>query len=171
VRWLARSHPRRALALAALGFCWFCAGLQLRRDETRRWAYRHSFALHGLSRFWVDGVGHVDDQRPHRIAITGGPDHASDKWFQYFYLGKRFQNQLRYVVPTRDGKVAYYGFQGDLEQRADRESWLRRLDQGRFEEVVTFPPRSIEQGWMDQLGERFEKLAGNDAWGLYRIRR
>jgi hypothetical protein len=173
VRWLARSHPRQALALAALGFCWFCSGLQLRRDQTRAAAYSHSFALHGLARFWVDGVPYVDepDGRSHQIAITGGPDHASDKWFQYFFLGRRFQNELRYIVPTRDGKVAYYGLQGDLDQRADRDSWLERLDRAGIEEVLSFPPRSIEQGWMEELGDRFEKLAGNNAWGLYRIRR
>ncbi|HKP57806.1 MAG TPA: hypothetical protein VJV78_13835 [Polyangiales bacterium] len=171
-RWLARSHPLRALSFATLGFCWFCAGLQLRRDETRPAAYSHSFALHGLSRFWVEGVAHVDEPgRPHRIAITGGPDHASDKWFQYFYLGKRFENELRYVVPTRDGKVAYYVNDNDLETRADRDSWLKRLDQGGFQEVLTFPPRSIEQGWMEEQADRFEKLAGNEKWGLFRIRR
>jgi hypothetical protein len=155
-----------------LGLAWFCSGLQLRRDETRQRAFANSFALHGLSRFWTDGVPLVDEPgRPHRIAITGGPDHASDKWVQYFYLGQRFQNQLRYIAPTRDGKVAYYGLGGDLEQRADRAAWLSRLDQAGIQEVVTFPPRSLEQSWMEELGERFEKLAGNDKWGLYRIRR
>jgi hypothetical protein len=86
-------------------------------------------------------------------------------------MGRRLQNRLRYVVPTRDGGVAHYGKGGDLDQRADRASWLGRLDLAGATEVLTFPPRSIEQGWMDEAGDRFEKLAGKDDWGLYRVRR
>jgi hypothetical protein len=172
VVWLYRRRQLLALGLGLLGCAWFCSALQLRRDETRSSAYGHSFALHGFQRFWTGGVAAIDDlAHPYRIAVTGGPDHSSDKWFQYFFLGRRFQNRTTYVTPTRDGGIAYYGPGGDLDQRADRDSWLRRLDEARIDVVLTFPPRSLEQGWMEELGERFEKIAGTDDWGLYRIRR
>jgi hypothetical protein len=172
VRVLAHTRPVWAIGLATLFCMWFCSGLQLRRDETLGFALQKSHALVNFSRFWVEGVPFVDEpDHPRTIAITGGPDRSSDKWFQYFFMGRRLQNRLHYVVPTRDGGVAHYGKGGDLEQRADRASWLGRLDLAGATEVLTFPPRSIEQGWMDEAGDRFEKLAGKDDWGLYRIRR
>jgi hypothetical protein len=168
------SHRRLfwACGLAVVSCMWFCSGLQLRRDETLGLALQKSHALVNFPRFWVDGVALIDEpEQPRTIAITGGPDRSSDKWFHYFYLGRRFQNRLRYVAPTKDGGVAHFGKGGDLDARADRDSWLGRLDQVGASEVVTFPPRSLEQGWMEGLPDRFEKLSGKEDWGLFRIRR
>jgi hypothetical protein len=49
-------------------------------------------------------------------------------------------------------------------------SWLARLRAAKIDEVLTFPPCSIEQGWMAAAPARFEKLAGADDWGLFRIK-
>ncbi len=167
-----RRDRRLGLGVLALLAMWFCAGLQLRRDETRAVAMARSHALHNMPRFWVDGVPFVDEpDAPRRIAITGGPDRSADKWFYYFYLGRRLQNTVRYIVPTVDGKVAHDGNKGDLRARADKDAWFGRLDRAGISEVVSFPPRSIEQGWMEEQDGRFEKLAGKEDWGLFRIRR
>jgi hypothetical protein len=173
VRRLARTRPFRAFGLAIVLCMWFCSGLQLRRDETLGLALQKSYALVNFPRFWVEGVALVDEpEHPRTIAITGGPDRSSDKWFHYFYLGRRFQNRMRYVIPTRDGGVAHFGKGGDLDARADRDSWLGRLDESGATEVLTFPPRSLEQRWMEEeVPDRFEKLAGKDDWGLFRYRR
>lgn len=172
VRVLAHRRPLRAVGVAVVLYMWFCSGLQVRRDETLGLALQKSHALVNFPRFWVEGVPLVDEpDQPRVIAITGGPDRSSDKWFHYFFLGRRLQNQLRYVVPTRDGGVAHFGKGGDLDQRADRASWLGRLDAAGASEVVTFPPRSIEQRWMEEMPDRFERLAGKDDWGLFRVRR
>jgi hypothetical protein len=170
---LAFRHKRQlGIAVSVLGWMLFCAVVQVRRDQTRPAAYAKSFAMHNLPRFWADGVAFVDEpNKPHRIAITGGPDHDSDKWFHYFYLGRRFQNWIGYVTPTRDRGPAQFGPDGDLAARADLNSWLARLHAAKIDEVLTFPPCSIEQGWMAAAPARFEKLAGADDWGLFRIKR
>jgi hypothetical protein len=170
-RWALRRERRFGIAISLLGWLVFCAILQVRRDQTRPAAYTKSFAMHDLPRFWADGVPFVDEpNQVHRIAITGGPDHDSDKWFYYFFLGRRFQNWVGYVTPTRDRGIAQFGPAGDLTARADLHSWLPRLRAAKIDEVLTFPPCSIEQSWMEATPERFEKLAGSDAWGLFRIK-
>jgi hypothetical protein len=169
---LSRRGAGWAAGVFLLGWMIFCSGLQLRRDETRPSAIARSYALVHLPRWWVDGVPFVDEpDRPHLIAITGGPDRSADKWLYYFYLGRRLQNRVRYIVPTGDGKLAHDGWQGDLQQRASKDAWLGRLDQAGISEVLTFPTRSLEQTWMEESGDRFEKLAGDEDWGLFRIRR
>jgi hypothetical protein len=44
------------------------------------------------------------------------------------------------------------------------------LRAARITEVLTFPPRSVEQGWMEGSGDAFEKLAGKEDWGLFRLK-
>jgi hypothetical protein len=165
---------RRRLQVMLLGLALLTAGavlLQARRDDTRHQAYQKGYALHGFSRFWTEAPAIIDDvDRPHRIAITGGPDHSSDKWFYYFFLGARFQNSVQYVPPTRDGGVAHFGPHGDLDERADKESWVRRIVAAGITDVITFPPRSIEQSFMDATPERFEQVSGKKDWGLYRLK-
>jgi hypothetical protein len=169
IGWLVRRQRLQAATLAFV-LCWLlglCV-LQMRRDETRELAFTESFALHGISHFWDHGVALVDEPgRVHRIAITGGPDHSSDKWFHYFYFGSRFQNRLHYITPTRDGGVAQFGPDGDLEERADMPSWIARLRAAGIDTVLTFPPRSIEQRYMDDHPDQFERRKGNKDWGLY----
>jgi hypothetical protein len=118
------------------------------------------------------------DQRPRAIpksltvyetGVGPGPDQNSDRWFHYFYFGSRFQNTIQYVAPTRDGGVAQFGPGGDLDARADLPSWLRRLSAAGITEVLTFPPRSVEQDFMDANPARFERLEGKKDWGLYRF--
>lgn len=174
--WLYRRPPLRAAGARALSglALWVLALvlLQVRRDHTRELAYRHSYALHGFPRYWADGVGFVDEPgQVHRLAITGGADISSDKWFHYFFLGRRFQNPIRYISPTRDGGVAQFGPNGDLDKRADKAAWLERLNAAGITEVLTFPPTSIEQKYMDKDPEHFERLKGGHEWGVYRVKR
>ena len=166
---LLRALPHRLAFCAALLVLGLCS-LQLRRDQTRFSAYRHSFAIHNAPRYWADAVRQVDlPDRAHRIAVTGGPDQSSDRWQSYFFLGTRLQNSAYYVTPTRDGGIAHYGPGGDLEARADYSAWLKRLHSARITHVVSFQPRSLEQSWMNGHGEHFEKLAGDAQWGLFAL--
>ncbi|MDB4991040.1 MAG: hypothetical protein JWN04_6218 [Myxococcaceae bacterium] len=168
---LASSGKLRML-LSGLVLALLCSALQLRRDQTRSLAYRISFALHNSPRFWAGAVAKVDEPGVvHRIALTSGPQQNADYWFHYFFFGSRLQNTIGYVPPTVDGMVAHWGPYGDLPARANRESWLSRLDAGNLTDVLTFPPRSLEQGWMDELPAKFEKLDGSSDWGLYRLRK
>jgi len=175
--WLALRTPNKLLwwqraAGAALVFAFGCSALQLRRDQTRPLAYANSFALHNCPRYWAPAVPFIDElEVPHRIALTGGPMQNADNWFHYFFFGSRFQNSIHYVTPTRDGGIGYFGPHGDLGARADLDSWLQHLDARQISEVITFPPLSIEQGWMDSKPDLFEKLTGGFDWGLYRRKR
>ncbi|MEY4514839.1 MAG: hypothetical protein RLZZ450_6961 [Pseudomonadota bacterium] len=159
---------RYGLAAALLALS--CSALQLRRDQTRALACSSSFALHASLRFWASSIAKIDKPDVvHKIAVTGGPWRNSDQWFYYFFFGSRFQNVIEYVPPTRDAGIAHFGPRGDFAQRADRESWLTRIDQRKMTDVLTFPPRSLEQEWMESLPERFRKLEGSEDWGLYTV--
>jgi hypothetical protein len=160
------------VALGSLIFVLSCSALQLRRDQTRTRAYHDSYALHASYRYWADAVPFVDEPGvQHRIALTGGPLQNADNWFYYYFFGARFDNVIQYVPVAADGGVAYFGPFGDIAQRADKDAWLQRLSARHMTEVLTFPPYSIEQGWMDGTPERFEKLSGGPDWGLYRLRK
>jgi len=163
---------RLQLLAASLGL-WlvFACVLQARRDQTRNLAMQQSYALHGFPKFWTKAPALVDEpEQARHIAITGGPDHASDKWFHYFFYGRHFQNDIHYVPPTRDGSLVQLRPAGALEASADREAWLLRLQQRGITDVLCFPPRALELGWMQSQPERFERLDGDDTWGLYRLK-
>ena len=162
---------RGPLWAASLGvWILFACGLQARRDETRDLAMRDSSTLHGYPKYWTKAPALVDElERPRRIAITGGPDPVSDKWFHYFFYGRRFQNSIHYVTPTRDGSIVQLRPPRALDKRSDRDVWLANLERRGITEVLSFPPRSLELGYMDKLPERFEKLDGDGSWGLYRV--
>jgi hypothetical protein len=170
--WTFRRPPLRA-AVGVGATLWVLALslLQVRRDHTRDLAYHHSYANHGFPRYWADGVHWVDEPgQVHQLAITGGPDRSSDKWFHYFFLGRRFQNTIHYIPPTRDGHVAQFAPHNELEKSADTAAWLARLQANGITEVLTFPPTSLEQRYMNQDGEHFERLQGGAEWGLYRLK-
>jgi hypothetical protein len=57
-----------------------------------------------------------------------------------------------------------------LSERADLESWIRRLAEAGIEEVISFPPASLELKWMEATPERFEQLANGHGWGMYRFK-
>lgn len=171
VRALWRRSPRAGLALALGAWLAGSACLQLRRDQTRFSAYRHSFAIHNSPRYWADAARKLDTpDKPRRIAITGGPDQSSDKWLGYFFLGSRLQNTLHYVVPTRDGRVAHHGPGGELEARADYDAWLLRLRAAGISHVVSFQPRALELGWMQAHPDRFENVSSGPDWGVFALR-
>lgn len=159
------------LALGVLVLSVSCSALQLRRDQTRPLAYNESRALHGVFDYWRHAVPFVEEPGvEHRIALTGGPWQNSDTWFYYYFFGARFQNSIYYVPVTKDGSIAYLGPLGDIEQRADEASWLARIRARRTTEVLTFPPRSLEMGWMSAHPEMFEKLNGDEQFALYRVK-
>lgn len=166
-----RGIPWPQLAALCVVFAVGCSALQQRRDQTRHLAYETSFALHSSPRFWALATPLVDEPgKSHHIALTGGPLQNSDNWFYYFFLGSRFQNTVSYVPPTKDGGVAYFGPHGDFDQRADADKWLERLKNRHITDVLTFPPYSTEQRWMDERPDKFEKPMGGFDWGLYRVR-
>ncbi|MET0391415.1 MAG: hypothetical protein ABW321_35905 [Polyangiales bacterium] len=154
--------------LLALG----CSALQLRRDQTRSRAYRDSFALHHWPRHWVNVAQRLDTlNTPHHLAITGGPHQNGDNWLHYFFYGRRFQNTITYVTPTRDGAIPHLVPEHDLAAASDFGRGRARLDTRHIDHVLTFQPRSLEQTWMEAAPDHFERLEGDEAWGVYRVKR
>ena len=168
-RW-PRSVTTRTMCSLLL-VAWAACVLQLRRDQTRPQAYETSWALHDWPRYWTLALDRLcASAGTHRIAVTAGPLQDADHWYLYPLYGARLENTLLYVTPTRDGGIAQLGPSGDLAARADYERWLARLTRQGVTEVMTFMPRSLEQTWMDAAPERFMRLAGDQRWGLYRVR-
>ena len=169
VGWSCKRSPRAAAIVAVLGLVALCCFLQPRRDATRATAFAESYALHGFIDYWAEAVPLVDTAgKTHQIAITGGPTQAADEWCFYAFLGSRFQNRVHYVPPTADGGIAHFGPGGDLLERADARAWYERVAGRGISEVLTFWPRSVEQEWMEQNPRLFQKLAGDENWGLFR---
>ncbi|HKU36520.1 MAG TPA: hypothetical protein VJR89_00195, partial [Polyangiales bacterium] len=100
-----------------------------------------------------------------------GPNRYSDHWLAYFLLGPRLENRVLYVPPTRDGGIADVGPLGDFESRADEASWHARLLAAKVSAVMSFLPVSLEQRWMEAAPDRYRKMAGTEAWGLFRVER
>jgi hypothetical protein len=84
-------------------------------------------------------------------------------------MGSRLQNEIHYVPPTKDGRVAHFGPYGTFHQSIDREAWIARLRERDITEVLTFFPRSVEQQWMDENPALFQRLAGDVNWALFRV--
>jgi hypothetical protein len=170
IGWWCWKRDRRLGVTVSLGlWMWTSSVVQMRQDETRYLACSDSFAIHWSPRYWADAVSLVDHpNKPERIAMTGGQFQNSDGWFDYFFMGRRFQNTVTYVPPTRDGRIAHFGPHGDFNARADRAAWISRLRKQEITVVLTFEPLSVEQVWMDRSPRDFSKLAGGIEWGLYR---
>lgn len=170
IAWVFRHRGGRwGAATAVLVFAWSCSFLQLRRDETRTRAFQESFALHPSPRGWAALLPIVDEpERAYRIAVTAGPNQRADQWFMYAFYGRRFQNVLVYVPSTRDGGIAHFGPEGDLNQRADRMAWEKRLEAEDVDFVLSFLPLSVEQRWMDGAPGRFQRQGGGTNAALYK---
>ncbi len=156
-----------ALALAAVAGA---ALLDPIRTKIRYRAARESIVFHRIPRDWVPAAEAVDDPVVHRtIAVTAGVVQDADNWFLFPFFGRRLQNRLVYVPPTKDGRVVEFGPDGELAREADAEAWIGRLAVEEVSEVMSFRPASIELAWMASRPAQFERLAGDGVeWGLYR---
>jgi hypothetical protein len=155
---------------AAVLVCVGMARLQVLQDRTRAAFVRDSTQLHGQVRYWSEAASLLDDPaEPRVVAMTAGHDPSSDHWFAYFFLGRRLQNRLVYVPITADGRVFHPGPGGERRAQGGRDAWLARVLASPVSDVMSFRPRSIEQGWMESDPRHFEKLAGGARWGLFRV--
>ena len=124
--------------------------------------------MHAVPRYWRDALL-SGEAGPITLAVTAGPMQAANNWFTYFFFGRRFQNRLIYVPPTRSGRVVHFGPNQTLQSVGDQQAWTQRLHAQGVHAVLSFLPRSVESVWMDQSPEQFKKLAGDEEWGLYAV--
>ncbi len=186
-----------AILVAAVGVAWFLARrarafgaaagmaaacvvglavlLQSQRDAYRYRAVRQqSTVLHDIPViYWERAAREVDEpgRSQHRIAVTSGIWRDCDNWFLYYFLGRRFQNELTYVPATAGGEIMDFGPENRLKEEALYEPWVARLVERGITHVMSFEPESVEHGWMASRPERFEYLKGEGRnWGLFRVR-
>ena len=74
---------------------------------------------------------------------------------------------------TVDGALVNYADRERLAALADREAWLRRLEDLDVDWVVALGPRTLEHQWLEELPEVFsvELTLENRAWILARVNR
>ncbi|MFP3940482.1 MAG: hypothetical protein ACLF0P_09260 [Thermoanaerobaculia bacterium] len=119
----------------------------------------HMHALHSrYAAAW--GVWQaLDEQAPHRLAVTAGWDGLGHNWYRYPLLGSRLQNRVLYVPVTEDGRVVDYRAVDDLVRRASFPAWLARIVEADVDHVVSLAPRTtVEDFWMQQAPEVFEPV-------------
>ena len=167
------ARRRSALALALCVVLLLPATWLLRRSSLahRYDAAQRSLQLHEMPRYWVPGAELLDTPgEPRVLAVTAGPSQRSAYWFAYFYLGSQLQNELHYVPITADGTIAHFGPMQGRSRQSDVDAWLRRIDDRGISHVVSFAPRSLEHEWMESRPDRFERIVGDAAWGVFRVR-
>lgn len=137
------------------------------RDSQRYVIASHGSAIHAVPRQWVGLVIPVDDGPAHRIALTVGPAQASDRAFAYFFLGRRLQNDVRYVSPAPDRGLVD---PRRVAEKGDVQTWIARLREEDIEFVAALPPLATELSWMVARSDVFKpEVVGKD-FGLFRLR-
>ncbi|MBP7829781.1 MAG: hypothetical protein KA248_07670 [Kiritimatiellae bacterium] len=162
----------RAFMIVIAGLAAASVALQKERDHLRYQALKQSRVMHWMETRWADGAQILDDpDTPRHIAITAGIDYNGDNWFLYFFLGRRFQNMLTYIPPTRSGRILDAVDWEDLARHSRAEAWLERIRRSRVTQVVSLPPWSVELEFMQGEPWLFWKAAGDGrTWGVYQIR-
>jgi hypothetical protein len=165
--------PRRAIAVVALVGVIAVLGLYGQRvARTRTGLLRLEPAgMRFVTRSWLEAAEAVEEPgQRHRIAVTSGRSQNPDLWFLYYFLGRSFQNELRYVRVTPGDALIPMTREGRREAEADYEHWRARVEAERITHVMSFYPPGVEIEWMAAHPEAFERLHGAPGrWGLYRV--
>jgi hypothetical protein len=109
--------------------------------------------------------------RPHRIAITGGPNKIAGNQHLYYFLGSKLQNEIVYVSVARDASVPVYDREHPVVPLANPSTWAERVRASGASHVVVLAPAWHELGWMRHRPGEFEIVAGNGMSWLFRVRR
>lgn len=93
----------------------------------------------------------------HRVAVVPVWLEIGQSVYLYPLLGRRFQNELIYVPPTRDGRVVPLALDAQVRAAADEQAWLRALLASGADRLYLMAPEPIEAAWVDPA--RFPLLA------------
>ena len=135
------------------------------RDEKRYAIYAAAatpsgpYELHPLKRSYAGAWplwSALDDGAEHVVAVTAGWDGGPDNWFRYPLFGRRLQNRVIYVPPTRDGTVIDAREEDELEAASDPDAWIERLVAEQVDRVAAIVPAPIERSWMDARPKLFQ---------------
>jgi hypothetical protein len=166
----------RAAALAGgilLATSLAAPSLQSYRSELRYESLDRSRMGHEILTYWTSMAAMLDDpDRAHKLALSQAPFHYAGS-FLYYFMGSRFQNELHFVPPTRDGGTPELSLPEDhLRRQRDFEAWFRRLHQKGITHVVVLTPPWHELDWLQANPQDFIFVLGDPGfYGLWRVRR
>jgi hypothetical protein len=144
--------------------------LQIYRDSTRYIYYQSYTDLHTIPTDYVAAWKMLDTpDEVKTIALTKGWDPLLHTWFFYPLMGSRLQNNIIYVsAKYRDAAVTQFD-RGSL--RGDTISvWLENLAHNNVGYILVQKPWPIELGWLEEKSDRFQRIAENKKWQLFRCR-
>ncbi len=167
-----QSMPRFYKPILFIGFSMIVTlSLGLVRDSVRYSLLQRTSVFPNHARYWAEGAKILDQvAEPHRIAVTAGVDSLLRGWPLYYFLGRRYQNELHYIPATKDGSLA--PLIAGIEKTADYASWRQRLLNANIDTIVTLGPGSFELEWMESHRNQFERLSGDGkTWGAYQVKK
>lgn len=141
------------------------------RTALRYGAAVRSVVFHNIPTSWIGAAARVDNpETPAIIAVTGGANQDADRWFLYYFLGRKLQNRIVYVPVSSDGKLVDFWPPGELARNSDYGAWLNSLKKIKANYVMSFEPASLELFWMEANVGSFELIHGDRrTFGLYRL--
>ncbi len=110
----------------------------------------------------------------YRLAVSAGWQGTGLHWYRYPLLGRRLQNEVLYIPPTRGGEVFDHERAQELAAHADELAWVTRLARQQVDAVVALAPSPLEERWMRQRPELFHPVevrsppGANQAWWVDR---
>jgi hypothetical protein len=175
----ARARPgapegTRAVALAGgmfLAAILVPAALHPYRTELRYEAVERSTMGHEILTYWTPMAARLDEpDQAYRLAFSQAPLRAVRN-FLYYFMGSRFQNELHFIPPTRDGKTPDLSLSDDsLLLQFDYEGWKRRLHREGITHIVVLLPPWHELDWLLNNEGDFTFLIGDPSfYGLWRV--
>lgn len=164
-----RAGPFALVILAVAGMPW----IQNVRDRWRNAYFGNSYDVSPISTRAVPLYPLLDDPgTPRTIAVAfGEPRIPGITCFLYPLLGRRLQNRIVYIPPTRSGRIIDYQLLGELGEELDERAWLARLDASGADHLLISVPLTPEMAWVRAHPERFQEAGESEGLFLFRILR
>jgi hypothetical protein len=160
--------PIALAVLAVAGMPW----IQHTRDMWRFSYLGNSYDVSPISTRAVSLYPPLDDPAVRRIIAVafGEPRIPGISCYPYPLLGRRLQNRIVYVPPTRSGRIADYELLAGSGEELDERAWLERLDASGADHLVISVPWTPEMAWVMAHPERFQSAGEAEGLRVFRLR-
>jgi len=164
-----KAGPLALAVLAVAGIPW----VQHARDRWRNAYFANSYDVSPISTRAVRLYPLLDDPKtPRSIAVAfGEPRIPGITCFLYPLMGRRLQNRIVYVPPTRSGHIVDYQLLGDQGEELDEAAWFARLGACGADHLLISAPLTPEMAWVRTHPERFREIGESEGLHLFRILR
>ena len=145
--------------------------LQQLRDSTRYTFYAHHVDLHEFPRKHVPIWKNIDmPSDPQVIAVTAGYRYYGHNWFLYPVMGRRFQNNIRYISPVVEGTMPTY-VPGIPIQPVTPDVWIERVKASDANLFYVMHGGTLEEGWARNAKDTFALLYEGRDIAIFEIKR